>query len=1039
MENSRPAPVLPRSARRPLLGVTALLLGGLAVLGGYQTGPSAVADPAKPGVPTGFECRWTDTPPAIDGKADERAWRQAQTIDRFSQPWLGKAARPVRTPTKARLLWDREYLYFAAEMEDGDLFADVKEHDGPAWQNDVFELFFKPTEKHGGYYEFEVTAANTVLDIFFPRDERGKERYFKDGDFHLESRVQLRGTLNQRTDRDKGWTVEGRIPWVDFLRTGGRPAIGEQWKFALCRYDYDARQPKPELSTSAPLTQSSFHRYQDYSPLTFVGPEKKTARPFGVEKFQPVTTSRVVGSPDPPLPYRTQRIYPRLKLPAAPVIAYSVPGTDQMLGITQEWPGPTSKLVRFRDDANVEQFETLLTVDRTVYDLTFHPKFAQNGWVYICGKGPHSAKPEEKKMRISRYTFSRTAPYTLDPKSEVPIIEWLSDGHDGGSMVFDKDGLFYVTTGDGTSDSDTHVVGQDTKRLTAKLLRLDLEHPDPGRHYSVPKDNPFVGKPEWAPETWALGFRNPWRMTIDQKTGHIWVGNNGQDLLEQAFLIEKGANYGWSVYEGSQPFYATRKLAPVPHTKPTVEHPHSEARSLTGGIVYYGRKYPELQGAYVYGDYSTGKIWAVKHDGKKILWHKEIADTALQITGFGTDRSGEIVITDYKGGGEGGFFTLVPTPKGLPPSNFPLRLSESGLFRSVKGHQVDPGLIPYSVNAPLWSDGAYKERYIALPTADAKIEMTPTRGWNLPEKTVLVKSFALETKEGDPRSRRWIETRFLTKQDGEWVGYSYRWNEEQTDATLVSAKGEDQTFEVRVPRSAENPDGTRRQLWHYPSRAECMVCHSRAANYVLGLSTLQMNKEHDYGSVRDNQLRTLEHLGLLKFNYTEDAQNALRARLRAKGLSEAKVNEYVSRYGASHGQRPVAAQTWLAQTPESLPKLADPYDPKAGLDARARSYIHSNCSQCHVEAGGGNAQMELEFTTPLDRMRVRDAKPVHDTFNLPDPRLIAPGRPESSVLLHRISHREKGHMPPLATVRPDREAIQLIRDWIRQMPAANPK
>ena len=121
------------------------------------------------------------------------------------------------------------------------------------------------------------------------------------------------------------------------------------------------------------------------------------------------------------------------------------------------------------------------------------------------------------------------------------------------------------------------------------------------------------------PEIWALGYRNPWRMCLDKKTGHLWVGQNGQDLWEQAYLVKKGDNYGWSVMEGSHPFYPKRKLAPTPIVKPTVEHPHSESRSLTGGLVYYGKKYPDLVGHYIYGDYSTGKIWAVKHDGEKVV------------------------------------------------------------------------------------------------------------------------------------------------------------------------------------------------------------------------------------------------------------------------------------------------------------------------------------------------------------------------------------------------------------------------------------
>ncbi len=522
-------------------------------------------------------------------------------------------------------------------------------------------------------------------------------------------------------------------------------------------------------------------------------------------------------------------------------------------------------------------------------------------------------------------------------------------------------------------------------------------------------------------------------MTVDDKTGHIWVGNNGQDLWEQAYLIEKGANYGWSVMEGSHPFYPNRKAGPTPISKPAIEHPHSEARSITGGIVYYGAKFPKLQGVYIYGDYSTGKIWGVRHDGQRTTWHKELANTRLQITAFGVDSHGEILIADHRGQGEGAFYTLEATPKDLPPSTFPHKLSESGLFHSVKGHVMESALIPYSVTSPLWSDGAYKERWIALPGADSHIDFTTWRGWNFPDKTVLVKSFALEMEEGNPASRRWIETRFLTNQQGEWYGYSYQWNDAQTDGVLVDGKGLDRDFSIRVKPSADNPGGVRKQQWHYPSRTECMVCHSRAANFVLGLTEVQMNKEHDYGGVRDNQLRVLEHLGMLRVNWMEETKNRLRQEAESKGWSEKQINEYLDKMTATRGQRQPVLSSLLAMPPEKYRPLVDPYDPKQDINARARSYLHANCAQCHIEAGGGNAQIDLEFTTKLDKMRLLDVKPVHDTYGLPDARLVAPGHPERSVLLRRIRHRDAGHMPPLATAVVDRAAVQMMCDWIKQL------
>ena len=942
--------------------------------------------------PAEFECRWADTPVTIDGKADEAAWQRAQLIDTFYLPWLGARARPARTATKARLLWDREYLYFFADMEDTDLYADVKEHDGQTWDNDVFELFFKPAADKPGYYEFQVNAAGTVMDMFLPRRGAGGYRRFKaDGDFHIDAKVRLRGTLNHWQDKDQGWSVEGRIPWRDFLRTGGRPGIDERWKFALCRYDYSVDFEGPELSTCAPLRSSAtadFHHHEDYATLRFAGPSAQgAAKPHGIDRRIALTTSRVVGSPDPPPPYRVRRVYPNLQL-SFPVAVVHQPDSDRLLVITQPWPyGPTT-ILRVKDDPSAAQTEKLLDNDGTAYDIAFHPNFKNNGYVYVGMNGPAAGPSEAKKTRVLRYSMDRRPPYKLNPKSATSIIEWPSDGHNGGALAFGLDGMLYVTSGDGTSDSDTHIVGQDLGKLTAKVLRIDVDHPDKDKAYSVPKDNPFVGNKDARPETWAYGLRNPWRMRVDKKTGRIWVGNNGQDLWEQVYLIEKGANYGWSVLEGSHPFYPNRKAGPTPFSKPAVEHPHSEARSLTGGIVYYGAKYPQLQGVYLYGDYSTGKIWGVRHDGSRVTWHKELAATRLQITGFGTDSHGEILITDHRGQGKGGLYTLEPTPADLPPSTFPRKLSDSGLFRSVKGHVMEPALIPYSVNASLWSDGAYKERWIALPGGDSHIDFTTQRGWGLPDRTVLVKSFALEMEEGNPASRRWIETRFLTNQQGEWFGYSYRWNDEQTDGELVDAKGLDREFTIRV-----QPAGVRKQTWHYPSRTECMVCHSRAANFVLGLTELQMNKVHDYGGVSDNQLRVLEHLGILRVNWMEETKNALREEAKARGMTERQIDSHLDKLTATRLQREPVVSTLLTFPPEKYSRLVDPYDPKQDVNLRARSYLHANCAQCHVEAGGGNAQMELEFTTEPGKTRLIDVKPLHHTFDLADARLVAPGIP----------------------------------------------
>ena len=786
-----------------------------------------------------------------------------------------------------------------------------------------------------------------------------------------------------------------------------------------------------------------------------------TTRPFGIERRVPWTTSRVVGSPNPPPPYRVHRAFPHLKVPCPIGVAHE-PGTDNLLLIHQLWPwGGAGQILRIKDDDSVDKYELLLKVDGIAYGVAFHPDFLKNGYLFVGCNGPLDGK--HKTTRVFRYTIDRRDPHKIVPGSEKKIVEWPSDGHNGGDLAFGNDGMLYVSSGDGTSDSDTNRAGQNLTHLLAKVLRIDVDHPPPGKTYAVPADNPFVNVKGVRPETWAYGFRNPWRLHIDRKTGDLWVGQNGQDLWEQVYLVQKAANYGWSVMEGSHPFYPNRKAGPTPISKPIAEHHHSEFRSLTGGIVYHGAKLPGLRGAYVYGDWSTGKIWGIRHQNGKPTWHQELTGTTLQITGFGADSKGELLIADHGGG----YYRLEPTPKDVKPPRFPVRLSETGLFSSVKEHRPQPALIPYSVNAPLWSDGASKERFLALP-GTSQIDYTPSRGWNCPDGTVLVKTFSLEQEAGNPSSRRRIETRLLTRQEGQWAGYSYVWNDEQSDATLVESAGMDRRFTIR---DAAAKGGKRQQTWHYPSRAECMVCHSRAANWVLGLTTLQMNKEHDYGSVRDNQLRTLEHLGVFHVSEAAHLDEIKEQMRRFRATIGNGLDASFGTFGAYLPQVPPARQllgdarqlldvplarmrkeayrpleglekwlrergrftTLLPKPPSDCGRLVDPYDRRGNLDARARSYLHANCAQCHVEAGGGNALMELEFTTPRGKMRTIGVKPQHHTFDVPGARLIDPGHPERSMVYLRVAKRGTGQMPPLATSEVDAEAVELLHAWIKDM------
>ncbi len=704
------------------------------------------------------------------------------------------------------------------------------------------------------------------------------------------------------------------------------------------------------------------------------------------EKRIPWNDSRVVGSPDPLPPYKTVRAFPRLSI-KQPLAMAPEPGTDRLFVLQHLgfWSGP-SKLLAVRDDPGSETVDTLLDIDGLAYGFAFHPDYARNGYVFVGMNGPTHGGVS---TQVVRYTVDRRNG-RIDPATRLSIIAWPSDGHNGGDLAFGNDGTLYVSAGDGSAGSDVYQTGQTLDDLRGAILRIDVDHPDAGRAYSIPRDNPFVGRTGARPELWAYGLRNPWRLSYDRESGQLWVGNNGQDLWEQVYLIKKGGNYGWSLFEGSHIFLENRPAGPDPILLPTAEHHHSEARSLTGGRVYRGKRLPDLVGAYVYGDWSTGRVWGIRHDGRKAAWHRELVDTPFNITGFGTDHAGELYVIDQAGG----FYRLEPTSDAdRSKQPFPIRLSETGLFASAAAHAPHPAAIAYGVVAPQWADGASMERFAALPGLD-RIEQHPQLNaggaWTLPNGSVLVQTLSIERLDDAGRAaRRRIETRLLVRQQGEWTGYSYRWNPEQTDATLVPASGGSEELDVPDPGA---PDGRREQSWRFPARTECLVCHSRAAGFVLGFSPLQLDRECRQGEKVINQLRALDGLGVFQGELPKQSANR--------------------------------------------PRLVDPYDAHAALEARVRSYLHINCSVCHVKEGGGNSLMELDVATPTRRMNLVDTKPVHDPLGLSDARLVAPGAPERSVLFNRISRRDTRKMPPLGSNEVDRDAVRFIGEWIRELSAS---
>ena len=225
-----------------------------------------------------WECRFTDKPPVIDGKPDDVAWKQRRSLTIFAWRGLALQIKSRAQRPKRGLLWDHDFLYFFTEMQDVDIYADITQHQGQIWENDVFELFFKPANDKTAYYEFEVSPNNTTLELFFPSRGAGAYRRFKEvTHIKMETAVQVHGTINNFQDRDESWSVEGRIPIRDMQLADGPPKAGQSWKFSLCRFDYSTGLDKPEQTSCAPLTRPDFHRYEDFATLKFVGPQTANA------------------------------------------------------------------------------------------------------------------------------------------------------------------------------------------------------------------------------------------------------------------------------------------------------------------------------------------------------------------------------------------------------------------------------------------------------------------------------------------------------------------------------------------------------------------------------------------------------------------------------------------------------------------------------------------------------------------------------------------------------------------------------------------
>ncbi|MGO9470462.1 MAG: PQQ-dependent sugar dehydrogenase [Isosphaeraceae bacterium] len=757
-----------------------------------------------------------------------------------------------------------------------------------------------------------------------------------------------------------------------------RRAFVVVWLLGICL--------RPEgLIPGAKVAGAAVTRATEIAPAGCASPPGGAGDGAQVARRVPWVGSRLRGTPDPPPPYTVVQAFPGLKF-ESPVVLVRAPGTDRLfLG---ELKG---RIYSFRDDPNCKQADLALDVAKLhpeltmFYGLVCHPRFNVNRYIYVC----YALKNDVPDGSVvSRFTVSGTDPPVIDSRSEKVFLTFWSGGHNGGCLVFGNEGYLYISTGDGAGPSppDTKLTGQDCSDLLSSVLRIDIDHADPGKAYRVPVDNPFINVKGARPEIWAFGFRNPWKMSVDRTTGELWVGDVGWELWEMIEKVERGGNYGWSVMEGPQPVHVEGRRGPAPILPPTKAHPHSEAASITGGYVYRGARLPELAGTYIYGDFQTGTVWGLRYQGGTIIWQRELARTPLHLVAFGETNGGELYQVDHDRTHQ--IYRLVPNPAARTTNDFPRTLSQTGLFASTRDHQPAAGVVPYSVNSELWSDGATAERLLAIP-GTGHIVLDQQGNWKFPDGAVLVRTVSIDAEPGKRRRRRRVETQILHLETDSWRPYSYVWNDEETDAELVGAQGTTLTF-------ATTASGPRDRSYRVYSRSECVLCHNpwvekktsmfgiQSAS-PLGVNAYQINKAQEGGR---NQLATLHGLGLLA--WTPD--------------------------------------------PERLPRLVDPYDASADLDRRARSYLETNCAHCHQFNAGGAANIALGYNVPLADTRMVDVRPIQGTFSIAGARIIAPGDPTGSVLYYRVSKLGAGRMPRVGSTQVDERASRMIHDWIARMP-----
>ncbi len=685
-------------------------------------------------------------------------------------------------------------------------------------------------------------------------------------------------------------------------------------------------------------------------------------------------------------------------------------------------PGETNRVFIVEQIGRIAVITNLANPNRTVFaDLTdrvrfggeqgllglaFHPGYATNRLFFVSYIYPPGATT--RYGRLSRFEASATNPNTNGPGPEVVLIQQVDDAsnHNAGDLHFGADGYLYMSLGDeGNGDDSLNNSQTITKDFYSGIIRIDVDkrpenlapNPHPANtnnptmtfNYSVPADNPFVGATSFnglpvnpanvRTEFWAVGLRNPWRISFDRVTGYLWCGDVGQNLYEEVDIIVRGGNYGWAYREGLNP---GPKPAPggFIHINPIQEYRTGTATnqgdSITGGVVYRGNALPDLYGAYLFADYESDNLWQMRYEinnGVTNITPYSFMFKEADIAAFGVDpRNGDVLMANVVQG------TIKRLIGDLPPPT----LADVGAFSDLANLTPQPGILPYDVNTPVWADGAEISRWFSVPSVAGRITFRPTNAWSFPVGTVWLQHFEIEMTNGAPGSRRRLETRVLVRDTAaanSAYGVTYRWTS-PTNAVIVPNAGLEELLTINLGGGL-----TRTQAWKYPSRADCMVCHNVLSGRALGFNTPQLNRNHDYDGIVDNQLRALNNVSY----FTASISNL-----------------------------------------HSLPRLADLADTSYSAEYRARSYLMANCAHCHYPNGPGLGSFDARIYRALSSVGIVDGA-LLDNLGNPSNRVISPGSIANSVMHQRMASETPGfRMPFMGSVVPDTQALAVFGDWI---------